>query len=201
MILGCWYCQETNLTAKSYLRITDLIFQDGGPLRMKIFPSSVTCLPQGPRAHGFQRSSINPPTNVSWLFDKTAVFVYISHKYWNMFLTKTEPTKHFELSGWSLGSMMMSWCRQPPFFAHSRTRLDTVAGMFCHGLMTWCLDHKRYPQNIQKISIYVPGSGSPPHPPCHGHGHNPSTPLPPVEWVGPGKGWGPSNSNQQECNW
>ena len=31
----------------------------------------------------------------------------------------------------------------------------------------------------------VPG---PPHPPWHGHGHNPSTPLPPVEWVGPGKG-------------
>ena len=52
-----------------------------------------------------------------------------------------------------------------------------------------------------RYGIYVPGSGSPPHPPCHGHGHNPSTPLPPVKWVGPGKGWGSSNSNQQECNW
>ena len=41
--------------------------------------------------------------------------------------------------------------------------------------------------------IYVPGSGSPPHPPCHGHGHNPSSPIPPVEWVGPGKGWASSN--------
>ena len=26
-----------------------------------------------------------------------------------------------------------------------------------------------------------------------------STPLPPVEWVGPGKGWG--SSSQQQCNW
>ena len=45
------------------------------------------------------------------------------------------------------------------------------------------------------FGIHVPGSGSPPHPPCHGHGHghNPSSPLPPVEWVGPGKGWASSN--------
>lgn len=34
-----------------------------------------------------------------------------------------------------------------PFFAHSRTRLDTVAGF---SAMAWCLDHKRYPQNIKK---------------------------------------------------
>ena len=26
--------------------------------------------------------------------------------------------------------------------------------------------------------IYVPGSGSPPHPPCHGHGHNINPPPP-----------------------
>ena len=26
-----------------------------------------------------------------------------------------------------------------------------------------------------------------------------STPLPPVEWVGPGKRWG--SSSQQQCNW
>ena len=28
------------------------------------------------------------------------------------------------------------------------------------------------------LSIYVPGSGSPPHPPCHGHGHNINPPPP-----------------------
>ena len=27
-------------------------------------------------------------------------------------------------------------------------------------------------------TIYVPGSGSPPHPPCHGHGHNINPPPP-----------------------
>ena len=27
-------------------------------------------------------------------------------------------------------------------------------------------------------SIYVPGSGSPPHPPCHGHGHDINPPPP-----------------------
>ena len=48
------------------------------------------------------------------------------------------------------------------------------------------------------IYIYVPGSGSPPHPPCHGHGHN-LIPPPPCGMGGPWEGVGviqpPSNSN------
>ena len=42
----------------------------------------------------------------------------------------------------------------------------------------------RHPNILRIYMFQVPGP--PLHPPCHGHGHNPSTP-PPVEWVGPGK--------------
>ena len=53
--------------------------------------------------------------------------------------------------------------------------------------------------HILYVDIYVPGSGSPPQPPCHGHGQSPSTPLPPMEWVGPvGRGGGYPTSNQQQ---
>ena len=47
-----------------------------------------------------------------------------------------------------------------------------------------------FKQYTCKISIYVPGSGSPPHPPCHGHGHNPSTPPPPCGMGGSWEGVG-----------
>ena len=49
--------------------------------------------------------------------------------------------------------------------------------------------------------IYVPGSGSPPHPPCHGHGHNPSTPLRLWNGWALGRGGRHPTSNQQQCNW
>ena len=58
-----------------------------------------------------------------------------------------------------VGSHDVGHCRQGPFFAsaHSRkTRLDSCS-WHCSHAMAWCLDHKRYPQNIpKKIYIYLP---------------------------------------------
>ena len=43
----------------------------------------------------------------------------------------------------------------------------------------------------------------PPHPPCHGGSHNPSTAPPPCGMGGPcGNGWGhPTSDQQQQCDW
>ena len=54
---------------------------------------------------------------------------------------------------------------------------------------------------VYNIYIYVPGSGSPPTPPAMVMVITHQPPLPPVEWVGPGRGGGHPTSNQQQCNW
>ena len=52
------------------------------------------------------------------------------------------------------------------------------------------------------ISMYVPGSESPAHPPAMVMVKAHQRPLSPVEWMGPvGRGEGHPTSNQQQCNW
>ena len=61
-----------------------------------------------------------------------------------------------------------------------------------------CIMFDAIPAKVPKtyIPLYVPGSGSPPHPPCHGHGHN-INPPPPLwnGWVLGSGGGHPANSN------
>ena len=90
----------------------------------------------------------------------------------------------------SLFTFLISYIYTPSFL---HIHMSTYLQIYLH-IWSFCLHTSYLPTYIYVSRFRVP----PPHPPCHGHGHNPSTPLPPVEWVGPGKGWGPSNSNQQE---